>query len=173
MENSGRRYGDFTPSLSPQRRGFTIVEMIVTLGIIIILSIVVVSTLLSRRSQYNLQSTASQMASMLRNAQSRSINQENGTVWGVHFENSTSTTPFYALFYTAYSSSNIVTRKILPSGVRYSTSTLVSGASLDITFAQVTGIPSLSTSIVLELTVGNNVTASSSVVVAASGLVTY
>lgn len=156
-----------------RQRGFTIVETMVVLGIMVILSVIVVSTLLSRKSQYNLSSAVSQIAAMLRDAQSRSINQEKSTIWGVHFENSTSTAPFYVLFYTAYSSSTAVNRQILPSGVRYSTSTLASGASLDITFAQITGIPSTLTSITLQLTVGSAVTAFSSVTVGSSGLVTF
>ena len=145
----------------------------VTLGIMIILSVIVVSTFLSRRSQYNLKSAVSQMAAMLRDAQSRSMNQEKGTVWGVHFENSASTTPFYALFYTAYGSSTVVNRQILPSGVRYSSSTLASGASLDITFTQITGIPSASTSITLELTVGGTAGAQESISRSGSGKIFF
>lgn len=134
--------------------GFTVIEILVVVGIITLVSVISLATLVGRRSRAELDSTTKQIIALLREAQSRSASQEDGTVWGVHLENSSSTTPFYALFHTSYSATNTVSHNRLPSSVRYASSSIAWGSSIDITFAQISGEPLASTSIALELSPG-------------------
>lgn len=127
--------------------GFTMIETLVVLGVITVITVVALATLLGRRSRVELDNTTKQIAALLREAQSRSVSQEGGTVWGVHFENSTGTAPFYALFKGTYSATSVVGYYRLPTSVQYSSSSIPQGGSLNITFSQISGIPSTSTTL--------------------------
>jgi len=136
------------------KNGFSLIEISIVIAVVGIITVVAIMTLFGRRSQAELDRTTQQVVAMLREAQARSISQEDNAVWGVRFENSTSATPFYALFRTSYSQENVVSRQSLPDRVQFSSSSVPSGTALDITFTQLSGIPSTSTSIGLELTTG-------------------
>lgn len=155
-----------------KKQGFSLIEIVIVSAIIGVLAVVSITNLFSRRGPEELNSTTKKIVSLLREAQNRSISQASSTGWGVHFENSTSTTPFYALFASSYTSNTIVGYYSLPPSIRYSTSSIAQGNSLDISFTQITGLPSNSASIVLELLTGNNVSASSTIVVESSGVIT-
>ena len=135
------------------RKGFTLVELLIVFGIMIVVGAVVFSNLAGRRSETDLTATTQQAATLLRQAASDAVAQENGTVqgssvsWGVRFSNATNTTPFYAFFTGNYSASTTVGYYILPTTVAYQTSTLASGATLDVVFSPITGASSVSTSI--------------------------
>lgn len=138
-----------------KRGGFSLIELSIVIVFVGVVSVVAVTTLWSSRSKTEIDSSAKQIVALLREAQSRSVAQEDNSVWGVYFENSTATTPFYALFKgSSYSSSSVVTRKILPGRVQFPTSSISSGGTLTITFTKTSGIPSTSTSISLQLTTG-------------------
>ena len=156
-----------------KRRGYTFVEILTVIGIVTIVGLVVVSNLAGRRSRIELDNTLRQIATLLREAQSRSVSQASGTSWGVHLENSTTTPPFFALFATSYSSSTRAGYYRLPSSVRYATSSIPEGGSREVTFAQITGLPSTSTSITLELPGGSEGTVSDSVSRTSSGKIFF
>ena len=68
--------------------------------------------------------------------------QNQGATWGVHFDNTTATTAFYSLFYSAngtYASSVQTGYYPLPSGLCYSSSTVPAGTSLNVIFSGITG----------------------------------
>jgi hypothetical protein len=91
----------------------------------------------------------------------------------VHFANTTATAPFYALFAGGgYRTSTVVGLYILPSTVAYQTSTLASGATLDVIFSSISGAPSVSTSIGLYMP-KQNTAFSSTIFIASSGEVSY
>jgi prepilin-type N-terminal cleavage/methylation domain-containing protein len=136
------------------RNGFTLIETIIVLGVLVVISVVMISSLFSRRSRTDLDNTTRQIAALFREAQSRSMSQEGGAAWGVHIENSTATQSFYALFKGIYSSSTIVGYYKIPSNVQLASSSIPLGNSLEIIFSQVSGIPSTPTSIGLNLTTG-------------------
>lgn len=156
-----------------KRHGFSLVEIILVSAIIGILAAVSITNLVGRRGREELNSTTRKIVSLLREAQSRSISQASSTAWGVHFENSTSTAPFYALFASTYASNTVVGYYSLPSSIRYATSSIAQGSSLNVSFAQITGLPLNSASIVLELVSGGRVSASSTIVVQNSGAISY
>ena len=136
------------------KKGFSLIELVTVAAVMVIISVVVITNLFSRRSKTDLDLTTRKIAATLREAQSRSAAQEGGTIWGVHFDNAASV-PFYALFKTAYSSANAVGSYRLPPSICFATSSVAQGSTLDVTFAQVSGLPSTSTSITLNLVSGS------------------
>ena len=153
--------------------GFTIIETIIVIAIIAIIAVVSLFNLVGYKNRAELDSAVRQVSALLREAQSRSAVYESGKTWGVHFENATATAPFYALFYSPYSSSTVVKYYAFPNLVKYATSSLGIGSSTEITFTPLSGLPSASTSLVFVLSVGGSVTTSSAVVVSGSGLIRY
>ena len=160
------------PTRAARRWGITMIEILITVAIAAILMGVSIVNLYGFRNRTDLSNTTRTIGAALREAQSRAIAQASSSAWGVHFENSTTTRPFYALFIsTTYSATSTVTRAPLPLTVAYVTSSLALGAARDVTFAQLTGAPSASTSIVIAIT--GNGSASATIAVASSGAITY
>ncbi len=88
--------------LAPKARarlltGFTLVEIMVVMAIIVIVSLLIGIYLTTFSKERHLRSTAGTIVSLLRSAQQRSLIQENGKYWGVKFENLT-TDNRYTLF---------------------------------------------------------------------------
>jgi len=155
------------------KKGFTLVELIIVFGLMIAISAVAFAILATRKVNTDLTSTTQQIATLLRQAQSDAAEQEGDVPWGVHFSNATNTPPFYALFTTNYSTSTTVGNLYqLPSTVAYRTSTLASGATLDVIFSSITGFSSVSTSIGFYLPKQSSAF-SSTISIASSGIVSY
>lgn len=76
------------------KRGFTLVEALITIAIIMVIGVVGALSLTGKKNSNDLSSTVSQAASLLREAESRSITETQGMSWGVHFANATRTAPF-------------------------------------------------------------------------------
>lgn len=154
------------------RFGFTVIELILVLGIIAVLSFVSLASLSGRKNKAELDGVTKQMASLLREAQSRSVSQSNYTIWGVRFANDATTTPFYALFSGAtYSTSAEAGHYALPTDASYVTSTIARGAVVDITFAQISGAASNATSVAIYL--NSQPTASSTITITSAGAISY
>ena len=153
------------------RRAFTVVELLIVIAIVAVIMLISLPYLFGRRNTGDLKNTAAQIATLLRQAQSASMAQKQGMSWGVHFQNSTTTMPFYALFSSAYGASSTVGYYPLPGTVAYDTSTLAAGSSLDVIFSQVSGLASASTSIGLYLTSDPSIR--SVISVASSGAVSF
>lgn len=151
--------------------GTTIIELVLVIGLIGILATIFLVNLQGRKGKTELTTTTQQITALLREAQSRSVAQSSSTSWGVHFENSTTTIPFYALFGGTYSASSRIGYYRLPATVNYSTSSLASGANREITFTQITGTASASSSITIFST--TDLSQSSTISVASSGAVSF
>jgi type II secretory pathway pseudopilin PulG len=159
--------------LSASEKALSLIEIITVAAIAVILSVVGFSSLVSNRSRLTLDSTTKQITALLREAQSRSTAQEGGTIWGVRLDNNTST-PFYALFKTSYSSSSEIGHYGLPVNVKYATSSISQGSSVNITFSQISGQPSTSTSITVNLTgSGGAIISNSTITISSSGLIGF
>ena len=154
-----------------KRTGFTLFELILVLGITIIFALVTLPYLFANRGKTQLDLTVKQISTLLREAQSRSISQASSSGWGIHFENATTTAPFFALFAGTYSSSSVIASYRLPGALRYGTSTIASGAVKEITFAQLSGTASASTS--LNVFLSTDQRASATIKIASSGAVSY
>ena len=134
--------------------GFSIIELMIVIGIIAIITTVSVLGLFNRRNKSDLDNVSRQMVAVLRRAQISSMNQDKGVSWGVHFENpplsGTTTVPFYALFSGQnYSSTSTLDYYRLPSSVQFLSP--VPGTSSTLIFAQITGIPSFATTTIVGL----------------------
>jgi type II secretory pathway pseudopilin PulG len=154
------------------RAGFTLIELVVVMGLMILIGAFVVVSLATRKTNTDLMNTTTQIQTLLRQAQSDSMAEKNGVAWGVHFENSTSTTPFYAIFYTSYATATTAAHYPLLSSVSYNTTTLASGAKLDVIFSLLTGSASASTSVGLFMP-DQSAAFSSTISIASSGAVSY
>lgn len=154
-----------------RRKGFTIVELLLVIGIMMVLGVIGIMSLAGRKEEEDLSATTQRMGTLLRQAQSDAVEQESEASWGVRFANPTTTTPFYALFSGSYSTGTVVGYYPLPPTVAYVTSTLASGATLDVTFSPIIGTASVSTTIRLYMPTA--ATFSSTISVASSGEVTY
>ena len=134
-------------SMPLKGRGFTLIEVAITVTIMAILAVVAAAILVGKKNSNDLSNTVSSVTALLQEAESRSVTQVQGASWGIHFSNATTTTPFYALFFSYYSPTTTVGYYRLPSDVTYVPSTVPIGSSLDVMFAQVSGISSASTTV--------------------------
>ena len=151
--------------------GFTIIELVTTIGIIAILAAVATLSLLGRKGTTELSITAQQIATLLREAQSRAVSQASSTSWGVYFDNVAATSSFYAIFRgSSYSSSTEIGHHRLPPSVRYVPLSLPLGSTSSVFFASFTGAPNVPLSISVELFSG---TASATISVNALGAVSF
>ena len=150
-------------------RAFTLLELLIVIGITTVLSGVGVSYYASQRRTNLLDATARDITGYLRYVQRKSIAQQEGKQWGVHFENPSSGKDFYAL-YTGTSYSTPIETHYLPAGIEFQKPT--SGNSIDISFAKLTGADAAGTdqSITIE-SVGAGST--STISVSSEGLITY
>ncbi len=156
-----------------RRSGFTLIELMIVLGIIVIISVVTAVSLFSVRNTRDLTNTANEIGTLLREAQSRAVNQDGGASWGVRMDNTTAGAPFYALFSGTYSTNSRTGVYPLPPDVQFDSSTVPSGGALEITFTELTGIPSAATSVVLDLMTNGAPSASTTISVNTAGLITY
>lgn len=131
-------------------KGFTLTELLITIGIIAIVSIVASLNLFGYRGAQELDLMVQEIAITLRNAQDRSISQESSSRYGIHFENSVSSGGFYDLFSGAtYAAGTIISKNSLRPAIQFLDPT--SGNSKDVIFAPVSGLPNASTTIIISL----------------------
>ena len=150
-------------SKNPRRHGFTLVEVIITLAIMVVLATVSIVGLSSSRRKAALDNNTAQIAALLREAQSNSMAQNKSTGWGVRFDNINPSLPFYDLFYGkdpgglgvgGAASNSIISAYPLAPGICYATSSIARGSYKTITFSQITGLPSATATIILQLMTG-------------------
>lgn len=116
------------------QKGFTLIEILVVLGISAILATGGFLSLSGLRRQESLRLSAESMVAFLRDAHQRSVSQEGGLGWGVHFENSATGRDSYWRF-SGSDSTAAVDRIALPSGVELET------ASSEVSFSKLRGLP--------------------------------
>ena len=133
------------------RSGFTLLEILIVLAIVGIVAGAARLLIVPQAGIYqqDLNSATIQVVSDLREAQSNAMAQDRDVNWGVYFSNVTSTAPFYALYYTSYSTSTMVNYLRLPASLAYATSFLALGATTSINFNIISGFPTASATIVI------------------------
>lgn len=149
-------------------KAFTLIEMLIVISITIVLTVFGVININTQAKKRLLDSTTQEIVSYLRYAQQKSIAEESGLMWGVHFENATSSPDFYALF-PGESYSEAAEMKFLPQGVEFTIPSI--GQSIDVIFNKFTGInlSESDQSISLKINTG----ASSTITINAGGVVSY
>lgn len=151
------------------RRGVSMIELILVIGLVMIISSVSLINLVRRKSTAETSAVVANMAALLREAQSRSMSQASSTTWGVHFENGTSS--FYAIFPGTYSTSSRESVYGLPTGIQFVTSTVAANSYIEIVFAQLSGAASGSSSVAVAR--ATSPLASSTITVNQSGAIAY
>lgn len=141
------------------KNGFTLIELLIVIGIMAILTTIGSVYFFGYRNKQALELTTQELITMLRDAQNKSISQENGKAWGVYFNN-TANPKYYDLFFDSPCSptcpptaTKIASHKILRSGVSFGGSM----PSKEVYFNKVTGLPNSSAdlNIVISNSTGN------------------
>lgn len=156
--------------ISNSSPGFTLIEILIVVTIVAIAAVVGIMNLSSYRTYSDLNHASQEIVTFLRDAQSRSVSQESGSRWGVHFENPASGSGFYEMFTgTGYSTTTVVAKAILPSSVKFDIP--ASGSSSTVIFSPVTGLPNASTTI--KISTVSNAAVSSTVTINSNGQIQY
>ena len=152
------------------KKGFTLIELIIAMSITVIMATFGFLNIISYKNRQDLNSASQEIVAVLRNAQDRSLSQEGGSRWGVHFENSTSGSVFYTLFQgSSYATGIIASQTVLPSSVQFDSPT--TGSSANIVFFSITGLPDATLTVKISLI--SNSTASSTIVISSNGKISF
>ena len=150
--------------------GFTFIELTIVIAIMVIMATFGFLNIISYKNRQDLNSASQEIVAVLRNAQDRSLSQEGGSRWGVHFENPISGSDFYNLFKGSSFATGIVnSQSVLPSNVQFDNP--ASGSSANIVFSPITGLPDAAATIKISL-VGNS-TVSVTITVSSNGKIQY
>lgn len=147
------------------RKGYSLIELVVAIALIVIVGFAALPVLRGRRESVALQTARTGALALFREAQARAIAGSEGVGWSVVVTRSPLPVSFALVSGT--STTAIVTKLVAGTGVRIAT-TSMSGASSTIYFAPVTGMPTPTTTLVLERDDGS---ASGTISVSASGAV--
>lgn len=151
--------------------GFTLVELILIIALMVVIVMISILALGGRKGTTELEGITKQIVSQLREAQSKSASQVNSTTWGVRIDNATSGAYFGGYSSSTYSTSTKAGYTRLPRNVRFVTSTLPVGSFREITFSQISGLPSTTTVISLQLT--DTPSVSTTITVGERGVIGY
>lgn len=149
--------------------GFTILEIIIVLGILGILSVALTAAYQSFQRAAVLDISSRQIVLKLREAQARALNGEDGKRWGIRFDNSLLG---YRLFstLTTFASGVVKDTSYLESRVEYKTfDSGAVGTPLDVIFERITGIPSGGIAHSVEINLRGSPTFSKLITVSSSG----
>lgn len=121
------------------RGGYTFFELITVIGITIIFgSVALLNLPTGLRTKTEIDNALLNLKAHLLIVQQRSMTQENGQQWGIHFDASTPGNHFYQIFYgDSYETGTIVETIYLPDGIIFLSP--VDGTTDDIIFEKVTG----------------------------------
>lgn len=97
-----------------QQWGFTLVELLISLSIIAIISVIGFTNLTGTRDKMTVNLEIEKIATFLRSVRDRAISNEDDSSWGVRFVNNLSTDDVYYSFKgLSFSSSSIVETRFL------------------------------------------------------------
>ena len=126
-------------------KGFTLLEILISIAVISVISVLVVSGFSSFRESAQLNEAQSQILGVLRDARNRTLSSEKNTQYGVHFETSQ-----IVLFSGSSYSFGLTSNEphLFPPITRISSISL--GGPVDIVFARLSGSVSASGTITIE-----------------------
>ena len=131
------------------KKTFTLTEFLIVMAIVAAIAGFGIFNLYPYWRSKNLEGMAEKIAIFLENAKAKSMVQENGSSWGVHFENPTSSQSFFSLFYGSYSTSTTIQTIYLPNQIEFSDPS--DGNFKEIIFEKITGKTGTSTQIKIYL----------------------
>ena len=129
------KIGGMSHTHSNREYGFSFIELIIVIGIILVVSTVAIISLRSLVTQTDLSGNARSIVSTLNLAKSKTVSSEGASQWGAHFE-----ADRFALFKgTAYNSADSNTKiYTLPSTLEIS-SIALNGGGANVLFTRITG----------------------------------
>ncbi|MCX6757422.1 MAG: hypothetical protein NTZ44_00865 [Candidatus Nomurabacteria bacterium] len=130
------------------KKGFTSIEMIVVLGIIVLLFLIVLPSLNKMRESQTFKNTAQDVFSSLDKARSQTLASVNSSSYGVHFQ-SDKVVIFTGTTYSGSAITNVIVNISTPITISNVTIGGVSSTSGDIYFNRLTGEPNQSGSVTL------------------------
>jgi prepilin-type N-terminal cleavage/methylation domain-containing protein len=152
------------------QKSFTLVELIIVVGLVVILATFGVMNFVNYRNRQKLNLTSQEISVILRNAQDRSITQESGRPWGVYFANpSGNNNDFYELFSGASYPGTTVSRNALSSSIQFDLP--AAGSNSIVIFAPISGLPD--SPITVKISLVNDPSASSTIIVNSNGQIQY
>ena len=158
-----------TQNLKPN--SFTLIELLIVISITAILATVGAMNLITYRQEKDLNFTVQEIITVLRNSQDRSIAQEEGSRWGIYFNNPIGdNNDFYDIFKGVnYVNSTISSRIALRSNIQFDTPS--SNSSSSVIFTPITGLPNTSTTIKISLL--GKPTSSSTIIINTNGKISF
>lgn len=125
-------------------------EIIVVMGIFVVLVASVRFFPIDFFYEQSLSDDATKIAFALRGARNRSVTQEAGSKWGVHFVNDVTAGGYYQVFKgDTYATGVVVERINLNETVQFVEPALAS--STDVTFSKMAGLPTGASSLIISL----------------------
>ena len=150
--------------------GFTLIELLIVIAIFTLIMGFTFANFFSAKQKVDLDNTTKEIVALLREAQSNATYQTQGLNWGVYISNPTSSPGFFALYSSStYDPKWVVNYYQLPVDLKFSRPT--SGSAFDINFSQVSGLPSLATSVSIYVVSSSSM--SSTINIATSGLISF
>jgi len=149
--------------LRTYKRGFTLLEMLLALGILAIISVISVTSLSSANKDKALAIEADKVVSLITKARSLTLEAKDGSVYGVHFEE-TKAVLFKGSSYSAGASTN---QSQGLNGVVKISAISLSGGGAEVVFKKLTGAATQTGTVRLSL--ASNVNASTTITIAATG----
>ena len=135
---------------SPYRRGFTLVEMLAIIAVVLIIVAIVSPQFSKIKNAQALKSAGGDIISSLNQAQAQTRASLNLTTYGVHFQ-SNQIIIFTGTSYSAGNGSNQAISIISPVAISNVTLNGVSGTSGDVYFNRLTGLPSVTGTVTVSI----------------------
>ncbi len=131
-------------------RGFTLLELILVIGILAILGTVGFNFYFNFQIDVKVDEEINRIQQILRQVQQKAVSGEEGANWGIRFVNNTTDDQHYDVFWgNSFSSGTSTDSYYLPSGVIFTTPS--SSSTLDLIFNKRTGESSSSSIITITI----------------------
>lgn len=156
------------------RKGFTLIEAIIVIGIMAIIALTASSNFSGVRNQNRLKLAGDEINSLLRTVHDRAVSQEEKSAWGVFFNNIGGTTNYMVVFYgNSYGAGSTTSSiKYLDSAVKFISPG--DNTSTSTVFSQLTGkLLTNSAPVNIKIALKSNNNSSSTIIIYPNGRVEY
>ena len=132
-------FGIFLKRKNYNLSAFTLAELLITMGILVIIASTGFVYLGGYRRTAEIDSALQKMVSFTREAQMRAKTGQDGVAWGIRWENPLAGEDFYALFKETYASTNTIEIIKLGNAIEFTDPS--ASNYYDVIFQRVTGNP--------------------------------
>ena len=151
------------------KKGFTLVEILLVVGITAILGATLFLFSYGIKVHKDLDGAINSVAAVVRDAQQRSITQQDMKKWGIHLEKNS--IQIYDLFKDTHLTANILAQYSLPLSLEFDNSDW-GGLFKEIVFTQVDGLPTNGENVII-VRILNDPTTAKQVTISANGTISY